>query len=234
MKQRKQKLAIQTAKNRVANRKPKRINISPRSPKADGEKKCIVTGNFYPKSKMIRFVLDEGCNLIPDILGKMPGHGLWALADKKVLLPAFVAARPFRRAIHGQVKISPDIDGLIGTMLVKRCQSLIGLARKGGFVTTGFAKVKEAIEQYHKGLLIVPLDASEGQIKKLNLEKDGFDVKITRPFSKEQLDETFGLQEVVFVFIRKADETAKLFDELARLELYYGNGSGSFANTAEQ
>jgi predicted RNA-binding protein YlxR (DUF448 family) len=234
LKQRRQKLAIQTARERAANRKPKRTNVSPRSPKQDGEKKCVVTGKFYPKAQMIRFVLDDKYNLIPDIMGKMDGHGLWALADRKLLLPAFTSVRPFRRAIHGQVKIAPDIDELVGSMLVKRCQSLIGLARKGGFVTAGFSKVKEAIEHSHKGLLIVAPDASDGQIKKLGLEKEDIDVKIISPFSKEQLDEIFGFQDVVFVFVRKVRETAKLFDELARLELYCGNNACGLMEAAEQ
>ena len=232
MKRKKQKLAIQTARERAINRRPKRTSIFPRSSKNDGEKKCIVTGNFYPKAKMIRFVLGDKYSLVPDILGKMDGHGMWALADRKLLLPAFEAGRPFRRAIHGQVKISPDIDKLISEMLIKRCQSLIGLARKGGFVTVGFTKVKEAIATLRNGLLIVPPDASEGQIKKLGLEKEDIDVRIISPFLKEQLDEVFGFQEVVFVFVQKTAETAKLFDELARLELYCGNNAGKLVNNA--
>jgi len=232
LKTRKQKLAIQTAKDRAVKRKPKKTTILPRSPKKDGEKRCVVTGEFYPKAKMIRFVVGDKYELIPDVLEKMEGHGLWALANGELLKPAFADARPFRRAIHGQVKVSGDMGELLESLLIKRCQSLIGLARKGGFVTTGFTKVKEAVANFHKGLLIVPPDASDGQIKKLGLEKEDIDVKIVRPFSKEQLDEIFGFQEVVFVFVQQTAETVKLFGELARLELYCGNNVGDLTNNA--
>lgn len=225
MKERKQKKALQIVKQKSNALKPKRRHVPPHSPKKEGEKKCVLTGKFFPKSEMLRFVLTDEGALVPDILGKLPGRGIWVRADRNVLSAAFQTVKPFYRAARKKVDIRPDLITVVDTLLVKRCQNLIGLARKSGFVFVGFTKVKAAITKYKKGFLLVAQDASESQIEKLGLENKDIDVKMVRLFSRQELDDASGFQNVVFVFIRKTAETAKLFEELLRIELYYCNNA---------
>jgi len=52
------------------------------------ERKCLATGDIYPTDRLIRFVLDPGGNVIPDVAGKLPGRGGWILADRDILRQA--------------------------------------------------------------------------------------------------------------------------------------------------
>ena len=38
-----------------------------------------------PVSDMIRFVVGPDAQIVPDILGKLPGRGIWVSADKEPL-----------------------------------------------------------------------------------------------------------------------------------------------------
>ena len=54
--------------------------------RADGpERKCIVTGDVQPKSGLIRFVIGPDGQVVPDILGKLPGRGIYVTAEKAVI-----------------------------------------------------------------------------------------------------------------------------------------------------
>ena len=54
--------------------------------RADGpERKCIVTGDVQPKSGLIRFVIGPDGQVVPDILGKLPGRGLYVTSDREVI-----------------------------------------------------------------------------------------------------------------------------------------------------
>ena len=49
------------------------------------ERKCIVTGDVQPKAGLIRFVLGPDDTVVPDVLEKLPGRGMWVTADRAVL-----------------------------------------------------------------------------------------------------------------------------------------------------
>ena len=49
------------------------------------ERKCIATGEVQQTSGMIRFVVGPDAQIVPDILGKLPGRGIWVTADRAAL-----------------------------------------------------------------------------------------------------------------------------------------------------
>ena len=51
----------------------------------DAERKCIVTGEVQPKAGLIRFVVGPDNQVVPDILGKLPGRGMYVTADRAAL-----------------------------------------------------------------------------------------------------------------------------------------------------
>ena len=62
------------------------------SAKADsGFKTCFATKTVQSRDLMIRFVLGPDKMITPDVTGKLPGRGLWLLAD-----PAVVPAQVYR------------------------------------------------------------------------------------------------------------------------------------------
>ena len=53
--------------------------------RGDAERKCIVTGEVQPKTGLIRFVVGPENQVVPDILGKLPGRGMYVTADRAAL-----------------------------------------------------------------------------------------------------------------------------------------------------
>ena len=54
--------------------------------RSDGaERKCIATGEVQPKHGLIRFVVGPDNQVYPDILGKLPGRGIYVAADRAAL-----------------------------------------------------------------------------------------------------------------------------------------------------
>ena len=49
------------------------------------ERKCIATGDVQPKFGLIRFVVGPDDQIVPDILGKLPGRGIYVSADRAAL-----------------------------------------------------------------------------------------------------------------------------------------------------
>ena len=49
------------------------------------ERKCIATGEVQPKYGLIRFVVGPDQMVVPDVLEKLPGRGIWVAADRQAL-----------------------------------------------------------------------------------------------------------------------------------------------------
>ena len=49
------------------------------------ERKCLATGEVQPKYKMVRFVVGPEGQVVADVMGKLPGRGMWVSADRAAL-----------------------------------------------------------------------------------------------------------------------------------------------------
>ena len=49
------------------------------------ERRCISTGSLMNTKSMIRFVIGPEGDVVPDVLYKLPGRGLWVGANKNSL-----------------------------------------------------------------------------------------------------------------------------------------------------
>lgn len=108
---------------------------------ADGaERRCIVTGEVQPKAGLIRFVVGPGDEIVPDVLGKLPGRGIWVSADRTVLEQA--RKGQFARAAKRPVTVPDALADEVERQLARRVVDLVALARKAGDAVCGFEKVK--------------------------------------------------------------------------------------------
>ncbi|MFZ9449864.1 MAG: DUF448 domain-containing protein, partial [Alphaproteobacteria bacterium] len=64
------------------------------TPMAEGERRCLATGEVRPREAMLRFVAapDPELGLVPDIAGTLPGRGLRTSATRAAVA-AGAAAR---------------------------------------------------------------------------------------------------------------------------------------------
>lgn len=128
----------------------------------DTERRCIATGERAPKGGLIRFVIGPDNTVVPDLAERLPGRGIWVSADTKAMQTA-IDRKLFARAAKAQVEVPADIVGRVATLLVKRCQDIISLARRSDILIVGYDRVLEALERGPVGLVAVSVDAGTGR-----------------------------------------------------------------------
>ena len=132
----------------------------------DPERKCIVSGESQPKAGLIRFVLGPEDMIVPDILARLPGRGIYVAADREALAKA-VKKNLFSRAARQPVKVATDLPELVERLLVQRVIDLISLGRKAGDAVCGYEKVKDWLIKGQARTLIQASDGSERGKEKL-------------------------------------------------------------------
>jgi hypothetical protein len=133
----------------------------------DPERKCIATGESQPKAGLIRFCLDPEGQVVPDILGRLPGRGFYVSADREALARA---ARKglFARSARQPVKVPEGLADLVEDLLARRTVELLSMARKAGDAVTGYEKVKDWLVKGSAATLIQASDGSERGKTKLH------------------------------------------------------------------
>lgn len=126
----------------------------------DAERKCIVTGEVQPKAGLIRFVVGPDNYVVPDILGKLPGRGMYVTAARATLDAA--KKGQFARAAKQAVTVPNDLACEVERQLARRVVDLIALTRKAGRAVCGFEKVKDWLAGgEHVRVLLQASDGSE-------------------------------------------------------------------------
>ena len=104
------------------------------------ERRCIVTGETAPKSGLIRFVVGPDGSVVPDVLEKLPGRGMYVTATREALDKA--GKGQFSRAAKQPVKVPDGLADTVERLLSRRVVDLVAMARKAGLAVCGFEKVK--------------------------------------------------------------------------------------------
>lgn len=128
----------------------------------EAERRCIVSGETAPKHGLIRFVVGPDNVIVPDLGERLPGRGIWLSADAGTLDKA-VAKKLFARAAKAQVSVPEDLTGRVEGLLAKKCQDVIGLARRSDLLVYGYDRVLEVLERNAAGLVVIASDAGGGR-----------------------------------------------------------------------
>ena len=212
------------------------------------ERKCLVTGETYAAHKLIRFVVDPMGNVIPDVTGKLPGRGGWILAEGKVLESAMkkkIFVRFGHRVLASsgrkmadvatledqdndhegavkktQITVDKNLPDLVKQLLRQRCLNYLGLVNRAGLLVSGFEKVRSALRQGKCRALITAEDAAEGGRSKICsglgnvLEK----LQVIDMFTRDELGQTLGLSNAVYVALLTGGMTESFLKEFSRYE----------------
>ncbi|MEN8895065.1 MAG: RNA-binding protein [Yoonia sp.] len=106
----------------------------------DMERKCIVTGEVAPKAGLIRFVVGPENMVYPDVLGKLPGRGMYVSSTRAALEEA--GRGQFSRSAKQSVTVPDGLADEVERQLARHALEMITLARKAGRAVCGFEKVK--------------------------------------------------------------------------------------------
>jgi len=182
--------------------------------RAEPERRCIATGEVQPKAGLIRFVVGPDNRIVPDILEKLPGRGIWVTADRAALDKA-VKKKLFGRAAKQTVSVSETLADDVERLLVQRVVHLISLARKAGRAVAGYEKVKSWLMNEQAAILIQALDGSgRGKSKLSSPPGKGTFIGV---LTASELGLAFGREHVIHGALAGGGLTKRVVEEASRL-----------------
>jgi len=191
--------------------------------RAGPERRCIATGASGPAAGLIRFVVGPEGRVVPDILGRLPGRGIWVSADRAALDKA-VAKRLFARAARQQVAVPEDLIDAVEAQLARRAIELISLARKGGQAVAGYEKVKDWLAD---GTAAVLIQARDGSARgKTKLRPPGGPETHIAVLTASELGLAFGREHVIHGALAAGGLSTRVVEEAARLSGLREDGGG--------
>jgi uncharacterized protein len=187
------------------------------------ERKCIATGDVQPKHGLIRFVIGPDNQVYPDILGKLPGRGIYVSADRAALETA-VKKKAFSRSAKQPVTLPEGLIDEVEQQLARRVVDLISLQRKAGKAVAGYEKVKGWLQTEEAEVLIQAVDGSGRGKSKLSTPHYGHYIGW---LTADELGLAFGRQTVIHGALASGGLTQRVVEEAGRLKGVRVNEGGS-------
>jgi uncharacterized protein len=178
------------------------------------ERKCIASGESQPKAGLIRFCVGPDGMIVPDVLCKLPGRGIYVTADKDLIGKA---ARKglFSRAARQPVKAPDGLADLVEQLVLQRVVDLLSMARKAGDAVMGYEKVKDWLAKGQAATLIQASDGSERGKTKLHAPEGerGFIGILTAG----EMGLSFGRERAIHAALAAGGLRTRVVEEAARL-----------------
>ncbi|MGB7242225.1 MAG: RNA-binding protein [Sulfitobacter sp.] len=187
------------------------------------DRKCIATGDVQPKYGLVRFVVGPDAQIFPDILGKLPGRGIYVAADHAALDLA-VKKGLFARAAKQPVQVPDGLRYEVEKQLARRVVDLISLQRKAGRAVAGYEKVKSWLQQEEAEVLIQASDGSGRGKTKLSTPHFGTYIGW---LTADELGLAFGRQTVIHGALASGGLTQRVVEEAQRLKGVRVNEGGN-------
>ncbi len=187
------------------------------------ERRCIATGDSQPAAGLIRFVVGPDGTVVPDLLGKLPGRGIWVGADRAAREKA-ISGNLFSKAARTKVTVPEDMIAGLESAMVRRVVELISMARKAGKAVAGYEKVKGWLETGEARVLFQASDGSERGKSKLR-PPDGKD-SFFGVLSASELGLSFGREHVIHAALAVGGLTDRVREDALRLSGVRGKTNG--------
>ncbi len=163
---------------------------------------------------MLRFVVGPDRMVVPDLLARLPGRGIWLSARRDVLETARIRGA-FARAAKGSVSVPADLVDRVEIGLTRRVTELLGLSRRAGQAVCGFQKARERLQAGRAALVI---QASDGSVdERARFVSGAKDIPVACPLPAAALGAIFGRDQVVHVVIAPGRLAESLAIEAQRL-----------------
>ena len=186
------------------------------------ERRCIVTGETRPKAELVRFVVGPEGQIVPDVLEKLPGRGIWVTAERDAIEKA-AAKGLFARAAKRAVTVPDDLADQVERQIARHLVELVSIARKSGEAVAGFEKVKSWLAAGRAKVLLQASDGSERGKGKLWTPEGGryFDI-----LTSAELGLAFGRESVIHGALASGGLGSRVVEEATRLSGLRKNGGG--------
>jgi predicted RNA-binding protein YlxR (DUF448 family) len=184
------------------------------------ERRCIVTGEVMPDSRLIRFVAAPDGQVVPDVAAKLPGRGLWVTATRKAVTQA-VEKKLFARAAKANVAAAADLAERTEKALVTRMLGDLGIARRSGALVLGFDNVLRALDSARPAsVLIEAIDGSgDGKRKLYNAaHARGMKPQVLECLTSAELGLALGRENVIHAAVQPGGLAERLTFDAERLK----------------
>jgi uncharacterized protein len=178
-------------------------------------RRCLVSGRPGERGGLVRFVLGPVGEIVPDVEEKLPGRGFWVSADRATVETAR-RRHLFAKAARASVVSPDDLADRVEALLVRRCQSLIGLALRSRRAVFGCEKVREWLEAGKRGILVQASDGALHERRRI-AALGGGGCTIVGALSGSELGAAIGRHRVVHGLVLSGKLANNLAREAARL-----------------
>jgi predicted RNA-binding protein YlxR (DUF448 family) len=199
--------------------------LTQRTREADDEgaegslRRCIVSGEALAPVRMIRFVVGPEGQIVPDVDHKLPGRGCWIAAQRDLVQRAVerdLFSKVARKKVFAPVDLANHLEGL----LVARLGALLGLSRRAGMLTMGFAKV-EPLLRNQAGRIAALVEASNSggadRGKLISLARRNREIRIVGCLSDQEIGVALGRENVVHACLSQGPLADRFLSEAERL-----------------
>jgi predicted RNA-binding protein YlxR (DUF448 family) len=180
----------------------------------DPERRCIATGEVQPKRGLIRFAVSPDGVVVPDVLEKLPGRGIWVAADRAALETAMKKGL-FARAAKQAVIVPETLVADVETLLVRRLIDGVSMARKAGRAIAGYEKVRDWLGKEDVRILFQASDGSERGKSKLHAP--GGRGSYFEVLTASELGLSFGRERVIHAALGFGGLTERIREDAIRL-----------------
>ena len=163
---------------------------------------------------MIRFAVSPDGQVVPDVLEKLPGRGIWVAANRTALNAAMRQGL-FGRAARRQVSVPETLPADVETLLARRLTGRISMARKAGLAVAGFERVKEWLGRGEARILFQATDGSDRG--KSRLHPPGGRGSYFEVLTASELGLSFGRERVIHAALGRGDLTELVREDAIRL-----------------
>jgi predicted RNA-binding protein YlxR (DUF448 family) len=162
------------------------------------ERRDIVTGEVMDEARLIRFVAGPDQVVAPDLARKLPGRGVWVAANRASVETAAKKGL-FSRSAKAKLIAPPGLADQVETLLMKRLLDGLGLAKRAGYLISGFEKVSSSLNAGKAAWLIEAADgAADGRRKILNVaRRSPKPPEVFGLFDAEELGLALGAENVI-------------------------------------
>jgi len=179
-------------------------------------RRCLVTRELRDRGGMIRFVVDPGGIVVPDIQERLPGRGMWLSAGRDVVNKAeAVEKRLFGRAAKQSVTVLDGLADRIEALLSRRLYEGLGLARRAGLIVMGFDQVQACLSRAEAAMLLSAEDGAEDGRRKLRHLAP--DLPLIIAGSREDLGAALGREQLVHAALAPGKLAERVLRDAERL-----------------
>ncbi len=182
------------------------------------ERRCIATGESLPRARLVRFVVGPDDTLVPDVLGKLPGRGIWVRAERAALEKA-VKRGLFARSARRAVRVPGDLIEQTERQLARHMIDLVALSRRAGEAVCGYEKVKRWLAEGRAKILLQAADGSARGKGKLWTPEGG---RYFGMLSASELGLAFGRESVIHGALAAGGLSMRVVEEGTRLAGFRG------------